>query len=404
MGNQNDAGVFQLKSGGWGYRITYTDTDGKRQQKRGSKYKDGTPCKTKRDAINARAEALEAAKHQGKKNEENRKTISDIWNEYRTDGCAGKAYRTLQKQDSLWKNHLMSKWGGRFIDDISSAEINDYLAALYYKEGRAWRYVEGFLKMFYLLYGQAYDRDYISSDRYQKMTKDKASKITMPPKNSNEDDDVRTFSAEELEALDAYFKGTNAEMAYMLGRYCGVRISECYGLKWDHINLKDGYLIIDRQMQYQDGLIKLVKVKTKNANRKIYLCGKLSDFLREAIEKHEKLTTFSSEIISQKQTIIEDIDGEMISSWELVNVLSDGKIQTVNSMKYHSRTIKQRLKIFFKYHYLRHTYGTIMADLNTPQHLLCAQMGHGKIETTQRYYIAVSQHGIDILKENIEKL
>lgn len=84
--------------------------------------------------------------------------------------------------------------------------------------------------------------------------------------------------------------------------------------------------------------------------------------------------------------------------------LPDGKIQTVNSMKFHTREVKAKCGIMFKYHYLRHTYGTMMAELNTPQHLLCSQMGHGNIQVTQRYYIALSKAGIDILRENLNRL
>lgn len=58
----------------------------------------------------------------------------------------------------------------------------------------------------------------------------------------------------------------------------------------------------------------------------------------------------------------------------------------------------------FKFHYLRHTYGTQLATMNIPAHLLCNQMGHGKIETTRRYYIAVSEDGIAELKRGIELL
>ena len=94
----------------------------------------------------------------------------------------------------------------------------------------------------------------------------------------------------------------------------------------------------------------------------------------------------------------------MVSSLELVNALPDGKIQTVNSMKYHSRTIKETLGIDFKFHHLRHTYGTLMAEMNTPTHLLCNQMGHGNIHVTQKYYIAISKSGVEILQGNLNKL
>jgi integrase len=100
---------------------------------------------------------------------------------------------------------------------------------------------------------------------------------------------------------------------------------------------------------------------------------------------------------------LEDVDGTMVSSLELVNSLPNGHIQTVSSMKYHSRELKAK-GINFKYHYLRHTYGIHLADMNIPLHLLCNQMGHGKMETTRKYYIAVSEDGIAELKRGIELL
>jgi integrase len=87
-----------------------------------------------------------------------------------------------------------------------------------------------------------------------------------------------------------------------------------------------------------------------------------------------------------------------------VNSLPNGKIQTVNSIKYHSRLIKEQFNIMFKYHYLRHTYGTYLAALNTPEYLLCNQMGHSSSEVTHRYYVAISDMGISAIRKNLEML
>ena len=98
-----------------------------------------------------------------------------------------------------------------------------------------------------------------------------------------------------------------------------------------------------------------------------------------------------SRLRQQNKTFITDVDGSMISSLLLVNTLPNGHIQTVNTMKYHTRVIKERYGINFKYHYLRHTYGTQLAVLNTPTHILCNQMGHGNIHVT-----VIDQFGKDI--------
>lgn len=232
----------------------------------------------------------------------------------------------------------------------------------------------------------------------------KDTKIHMPKLKTDEDIDIVFFNEQEIEKLDEYFKGSNAETAYMLGRYCGLRINECYGLKWGKIDLENGTIMIDRQMQYQEGLIKLVPLKTRNAKRKIYMCSRLKEYLTELKKRQKYMAKELKLQRQQNQTFIRDLNGEMVSSLELVNSLPNGKIQTVNSMKYHSRTLQAEYNIKFKYHYLRHTYGTNLATLNTPSHILCNQMGHSSSQVTQKYYVATSAKGINDLLNNLERV
>ena len=400
MAQTQNLGISQLPNGNWCYRFTRT-VDGKRVNRKGSKDEAGNPLKTKRAAAQAKAIAEMRFDASINQKPNRRMTFGEVYAEYCERGRSGKAYSTIKKQDSLWRNHLEEKFGSRFVDDISVAEVNDYLSFLYYTEGRAYKYVESFLKMFYLVFGQAYSRNYLSVDAYNKMCVNKDVRITMPKMKIDEDTDIVAFSREETNQLDAYFKCSNAETAYLLGKCCGLRINECYGLKWSNIDIENGAITIDRQMQYQDGLIKLVPLKTRNARRVVYMSQKLKEyFIRLAAET----TAHAADLKAQRAqncTYIYDVDGSKISSLELVNSLPNGKIQTVNSMKYHSRTIKEKLKIDFKYHYLRHTYGTRLTEMNTPTHILCNQMGHASGKVTERYYLAVSQTGIDILVKNL---
>ena len=401
MGTTNNTGVYQLPNGLWAYRFTWRE-NGKKKNRKGTKDEFGNPLKTKKQAVAARKAALEKEQAPGKPIE--KKTVEELYKVYCEHGRSGKAYATIKKQDSLWKNHLQKRFGSRFLDEISVAEINDYLSDLYYMEGRAYKYVESFLKMFYLLFGQAYSRNYLDVDTYNKLCINKDTKIHMPKMKVDEDTDIVSFSKEEIQRLDEYFIGTNAETAYMLGRYCGLRINECYGLKWENVNIEMGTIIIDRQMQYQEGLIKLVSLKTRNARRTLYMSPALKAHFTELKEQRETAQTELAAQREHNQIFIIDIDGKKISSLELVNSLPNGKIQTINSMKYHSRTIKEQLQIEFKYHYLRHTYGTRLAEMNTPSHILRNQMGHANINVTQRYYIAVSQIGIDLLMNNLTRI
>ena len=95
----------------------------------------------------------------------------------------------------------------------------------------------------------------------------------------DEDDEIVSFSIEETNALDEYFKGTNAETTYLLGRYCGLRINECYGLKWSNVDFDNNCIHIEQQMQYQEGLITLSLLKTRNAKRTLYMNSRLKNHL-----------------------------------------------------------------------------------------------------------------------------
>ena len=397
-------GVFQNKDNSWGFRFTAV-IDGKQITKRKTKDENGQKFPTKKAAAKAREAAIAKAHIEVKQKQKiYRRTMADVFKEYCESGRTGKAYQTIKKQDSLWNNHISARFGKRYVDDISAAEIMDYLSELYFTEGYSFQYTESFLKMFYLIFGQAYSRNYLDIDTYNKLCVNKSTKITMPKMKTEDDTEIVAFSREELSALDEYFKGTNAETAYLLGRYCGLRINECFGLKWSNVDIEAGTITIDRQMQYQNGLIKLVSPKTHNSKRTLYMCAALKEHFKMLAEKRKSDEQEFAALREQNQRMIEDIDGKKISSTELVNCLYDGKIQTVNSMKYPTREIKSKLGIDFKYHYLRHTYGTLMAEMNTPTHLLCNQMGHGNIQVTQRYYIAISRTGIDVLQSNINKL
>ncbi len=401
---QNDAGVTKLENGNWEYRFVMV-VDGKKVTSRKRKDEQGNPLTTKRAAIKARQAAMKKAQlgitHTAPTA---KKTVAEVYMEYCEKGRSGKAYATIRKQDSLWNNHLCARFGKRYIDEISVAEIVDYLTELYYTDGLAFKYVESFLKMFYLIFGQAYSRNYLDVDTYSKLCLNKGTKIHMPKMKTSEEDDIAIFTREELARMDEYFSGSNGETAYLLGKYCGLRINECYGIRWENVNLEDGTILIDRQMQYQDGLIKLVSLKTRNAKRTVMMNDRLKVYFQKLARERVAAEQDMAAVRQQNQTFITDMDGKMLSSLELVNSLPNGKIQTVNSMKYHSRTIKQKLEIEFKFHYLRHTYGTHMAELNTPPHLLCNQMGHGNIRVTQKYYIAVSQTGLDILQNNLNRI
>ena len=257
MPKLDETGIYQLDNGMWAFRAVLI-RNGKRYERKKATDAKGNKLPTKSAAIRARKEALDKLQKELEYHAPKliRKTCKEVFEEYCEKGRKGKAYTTILKQDSLWKNYICAAFGNRYVDTISVAEINDYLAHLYYDEGKAFGYVESFIKLFYLIFGQAHSRNYLDSDSYNKLCVNKDTRIQMPKKRVEDDeDDVVTFTREQLAVLDEFFRGKSCETAYLLGKYCGLRINECYGLKWDHVDFSNGTIYIDRQMQYQEGII-----------------------------------------------------------------------------------------------------------------------------------------------------
>ncbi len=165
MGTESSASVFQLASGMWAFRYTFTK-NGKRVSKQVSKDENGNPLKNRRAATRARQIAIDNELNSHKPRPTVRKTVQEVYQEYCANGRNDRAYNTKRKQDSLWDNHLQARFGERYIDEISAAEVVDYLTELYCSRGLSYRYVESFLKMFYLIFGQAYSRNYLDVDSY----------------------------------------------------------------------------------------------------------------------------------------------------------------------------------------------------------------------------------------------
>ena len=406
MSQEKTAGVFQLENGYWGYRFI-VKVNGKRKAQKRVQDENGKPYKTEKQALKAREKAIIMEKTRMSlptQKEIIKKKIEEVYKEYCEHGRHEKAYATKKKQDSLWNNYLLDRFGDRYVDEICVAEVNDYLAELYCVYHLAYGYVEGFLKQFYLLFGQAYSRNYLSIDDYNKLCVNKNGRIKMPNKKSIDVKEIESYSKREIQIMDKYFEGKPVYTSYLIGKYTGLRVAECFGLTWDCIDLKNGIIYVEKQLKTQDGIIKLVPLKTANSKRKVYMATELHNYLIDLKEKTKQYEIEFAAQREQNETMIIDTDGNKISSLELVNTKPNGKLLTEWAIKHHARPLKEHYKIEFKYHNLRHTYGTNLALLNTPAHILANQMGHSKSSTAHKYYLAVSDKAIEDLRKNLNQL
>lgn len=394
-------GIFQLPDGTWGYRARVENQFDIRRTRDRNGLMMKTAAAAEKERNWAIAHELELRRQReiklhGLKDG----TVAEVYEKCVAKEDTKKAYGTVMKRKSLWKNHFREQWGQRDIKSLSAGEINLWLADLM-DDDYAFGYVEGFLKFFYVIIGAAYRHNYIGRQQYMRLCEDKKARITMPCEKPKYD--IVVYNREEMKQLDDFFRGSTVETAYLIGKHCGLRINETFGLKWDHIDFEGGCIRIDRQQQYIDGILSLVKPKTKNAYRNVVMPRALINHLFLLKSELASLTPDEKQKRELRARRIIDVDGSVISATELVNCSIDGTLYTRNSFKYHARELK-KCGIEFRYHNLRHTYGSRMANAGVPQHLLLKMMGHGSIQVTQQYYLGMNDESIDIIKKKLEEM
>jgi len=416
MAKASDVGLYQLENGLWEYRIVINRKDLKVDTtcRQGN---DGNPFKTKKQAKEARELKLVELKTNPQPTKIKDVKLVDIYNKYIDTGAKSKASTTVTKQKSMWANHIAKNFGDKFLSEITLEELNNYLETLYlygdgidtYKGGYSYGYVEGFLKFFYLLFGRAYNDDLIDTARYTKMFLDKGSQLKMPKKTQadalKEEEDAKAYTMEEIAKIEAIFKRGNCYTAFMLGFYLGLRISEVFATRYsDIIDWNNGVIRISCQQGCDEGIFHLAPVKTLKSVRTIdipkVLLNHLDDKYSEYMEARDTAAYRNTEVLldkTQKGVVTKIVGGDFI------NRKKNGELLTIRSIKYWSRVIKEETGIDFRFHGLRKTHATILANLNTPALELMNRLGHKKYDTTLAYYVNSNQLAKKQLITNLKK-
>lgn len=342
------------------------------------------------------------------------KTYAEIYELYCENGTAQKAHGTIKKQKSMWEKHIKEKFGHKYVNDVSVGEINDYLANLYmygdeynkFQRGYSYKYVEGFLKFFYLLLNYAYAYECLDTEKYTKYTITRATRVKMPDMRQEDldEDEGEYYDNKTIEKIWKVVKGGNFEIPFLLGYTLGTRISETFCIRWSNINWNNHTVTIDGQLLYEDGVWVISPVKTLQSVRTIHMPKNLvirlrEEYLRQLGEKEKPSWRATERVIDirERNNRKEIIGGDFVCRKE------NGELMTPNSKTYWVKKIKT-IGIDFHFHSLRKTHLTNLANLNTPLLEFTLRSGHKKLETAKKYYINKNAMAQKILKDNVESI
>ena len=133
-------GSVRKKGATWSYRVEFGVIDGKRNQVERSGFR------TKSEATKAMNEVIYNYNITGDFVENKKITFREVYNEFiEKEAPATRAYATIVRYKSLYKNHLQEVFDKYFMYQITSSMIDDFIneKMLTYSE----EYVKGLFKL-----------------------------------------------------------------------------------------------------------------------------------------------------------------------------------------------------------------------------------------------------------------
>ena len=348
---------------------------------------------------------LAKGKSQKAKGEYGDCTMQEAWDMYIKDIAPSRRPATSRKYASLWKVHVKERFGNRLLSEIDTIEINAFLDEMYRVRDYSYTYVESFLKLFYQLFGIAYAKFQIDPNRYTRMFVDSGTKLQMPKITQEDNEEYNTIKAYrsfEINKIEQAFRGGNCYLAFMFGYYCGLRIGETFGLMWSDYDWGAHTIMINKQMVYEDGVFCLRPVKTLQSSRTIEVPNVLHEYLKELFRKQYRhppkgYNERKCEIVIDKTSEKRDNYTKIVGG-DFINRKENGELLTPNSIKYYAKKIKKEHGIEFKYHSLRKTHLTQLANANMPINMVMQRAGHKKYSTTLKYYVTQNEDGVAQLR------
>ena len=390
-------GSVRKRGSTWSYCFDLGTIEGKRQRKEKGGFA------TKKAAEKALAAAINEYNSTGEAFTPSDMTVSDYLDQwYRQQVQMNLKHSTQTNYASVIRNHLKPALGPYRIGALKPAAIQEYINGLKQK-GFARNTVSGILSVLSaslnyavepLRYIQANPCDRVRMPKYEQVRQELH--VCIPPEDMQK-------------VFEKFPAGSPFYLPTMIGYYTGLRISECFGLTWDKIDLTNNIITVDRQILKHEHQWYLDTPKTSSSVRSVKFGPKLAAALKDAkhakdlnrmkyggnfIEYYIKPVTASNgdaryQVIFAQRSVPADLD-----PLDLVCVKDNGIMLTSESYKYACRIIHNELHIAFNYHSLRHTHATMLIEAGANIKDVQERMGHNNIETTMNAYV----HNTDTLR------
>lgn len=269
------------------------------------------------------------------------------------------------------------------LDKLKTSMIDEFYANLKketktLKNGKTKRkYMDGTILKTHKLLREALDK----AVGWEVIGKNPADYATPPADDERE---INTWTIEETNQFLDKIRDTIIYLPVLIAYHTGLRIGEVCALRWEDINLKDGYLTVRHTIVEKKGSgLVLKEPKTESSKANVALTKELHSMLKSALseQKKHKLKT--------------GIELEYVCCWE------DGRpLRPTYVSKAFTKYVKKYGMKKITFHGLRHSHATILFTYGATSQEISKRLRHSRVSTTDDIYI----HVTDKIKKSTAEL
>lgn len=272
---------------------------------------------------------------------------------------------TAETYQSVCTAHLIPQFGSIKIKNLRPAHISSYLSNLH-KEGLSSYTLRNIHQVLKVGLTHAISEGYITQNVMHMVQKPRIAKKEM-----------KTYSAEQVGLLLQFAQEEDYYMLFLAEVYTGLRRGELLGLWWSDIDLEDGLVRVNRQLQRHkgNGLIFVPEPKTQKGRRPI----RIPKWLCEEFKKHKA-----------KQAESKLVLGQAYKNPQVVFATKKGRpLDPRYILRVYKRILKKAGLPDIRFHDLRHTLATILLKKKINPKVVAELLGHENISTFLDVYAHV---------------
>ena len=180
--------------------------------------------------------------------------------------------KTAVKDSSLFRNHVKNAFVGKYVDDITTTEIQNYLQT---KAHYCKTQVRDIMWMIKCIFASACEDGYINRNPME------SDRISNPSQKEIVERKPLTHD-EQLDIIEhlSDIEEVNARLLMAFLMFTCMRPCEIYGLKWEDIDMKRRMIKIRRDLVFVNGMPDIGETKTPESVREIPIDPRLYEYLK----------------------------------------------------------------------------------------------------------------------------